>query len=211
MTTESIPATVFTNPVYLPMYVNQTSAGHPIFTAVPCGVSLGYSDVLAVQVAVVSSDTPFDYVRLFRFRNATQLVQQYVAHPTGEVVNWPIVPPGSTFVDTSPANEAGAALLYGWYQLSERSKILNGLTADTKKKKKKKLPRSLARARAAAVFFGDFGDVGANAIVSPDPSQAVRVVAGNSAQVFDADTGSTIGDPILDVVAGNDGYSGLYL
>ncbi|KAJ3195901.1 hypothetical protein HDU82_001966 [Entophlyctis luteolus] len=172
MTTESIPATVFTNPVYLPMYVNQTSAGHPIFTAVPCGVSLGYSDVLAVQVAVVSSDTPFDY-----FRNATQLVQQYVAHPTGEVVNWPIVPPGSTFVDTSPANEAGAALLYG----------------------------------AAAVFFGDFGDVGADAIVSPDPSQAVRVVAGNSAQVFDADTGSTIGDPILDVVAGNDGYSGLYL
>ncbi|KAJ3059745.1 hypothetical protein HDU98_004215, partial [Podochytrium sp. JEL0797] len=94
VSTATLPATVFSNTVLIPQYTNGSAAGNPIFVGIPCVP--GYSDLLSVHVSTVSDSTPYNY-----FNDSTVLSKQYIPYSINQVVNWPTVTPGSSFVDTS--------------------------------------------------------------------------------------------------------------
>ncbi|KAI8614748.1 hypothetical protein BC830DRAFT_356460 [Chytriomyces sp. MP71] len=96
--TSVLPPTVFTNAVLIPLYAsNKSVAGDPIFETIPC--LAGYSDAVVVHRYYVSDITPYN-----QFTDAVSLAKQYLPDTLSpvQILNWPVLNPGSTFTDTSP-------------------------------------------------------------------------------------------------------------
>ncbi|KAJ3414845.1 hypothetical protein HDV05_006002 [Chytridiales sp. JEL 0842] len=101
---------VRSNPILMPVYPNGTSAGFPIISAMPCNP--GYSDVGVLVEVVVNATTAFnqDYDTL------KSIALEGAITPKG-LYNYPIVYPGSTIKNGSPASGiAPPLILQGWYQ-----------------------------------------------------------------------------------------------
>ncbi|KAJ3128987.1 hypothetical protein HK100_008870 [Physocladia obscura] len=121
-------------------------------------------------------------MKLFaQYTSVATLTEDYIPYPSGQVVNWPVVTPKSTFADTSTnPYKVGKTISSAWFAGYE-------------------------------VYYVDFGNISSSQISMTSSITPGNVATGNAVQFYDIDTGSKFDLTILDHLADDFAYSGLYL